>query len=70
MHLVNSIYTKGLEAAHAYSIRAEVYANILEDIVKQMEIYPHKDEYIDFAIRYEFKRPISQLVEMTKCNKN
>ncbi|MCM1004290.1 MAG: hypothetical protein NC408_08120 [Candidatus Gastranaerophilales bacterium] len=69
MHLVKSIFNKGLEEAHTYCLRAKVHAEILEDIIKYMEIYPNKNEYIDFAIRYEFKQPIWQLIKMTE-NKN
>lgn len=70
MHLINSIYKNGLENIHASCLRAQVYAEIIEDIVKYMGIYPHKDEYIDFAINFEFNKPLSQLIKMSKDTKS
>lgn len=70
MHLINSIYKNGLESAHASCLRAQVYSNIIEDIVKYMGIYPNKDKYIDFAIKYEFNEPLHKLSKMTNYNKD
>ncbi len=66
MYLVDSIFKNGLTKAHVYFHRADVYVKTLEYIIKYRGLYPNQNEYIDFAIEYEFRKPISQLLKMTE----
>lgn len=70
MHLVNSIFNRCLDTVHTHCQRAEVHFESLKNTVKYMQIFPNKDEYIDFAIRNEFEKPLSELIETSSFYKD